>query len=78
MNELQKLLENAGVQINETIEDVIQPVADAIVYAYQKQWGMDGPGAIDGMNDFDRLDALKDIAEEARHRAGDMITGTIQ
>jgi len=79
MDELKKLLENAGVtaispgsQLIERDEDVIKPVVDAIVYAYNEMYYNDTD---QGVNDIERLEAVNDIADAARHRAGDKVIG---
>ena len=65
MDDLQKLLEAAGIQVNEREEDVIQPIVNAILHAYNETYYGN-----QSQNDIDRLVAIKDIAEAAKNRAG--------
>ena len=65
MDDLQKLLEAAGIQVNERDEDVIQPIVNAILHAYNETYYGN-----QSQNDIDRLVAIKDIAEAAKNRAG--------
>ena len=76
MSDLERLKEMAGIvparrNLEENSEDVIGAVVKAIVYAYNEQFPNDGD---QGMNDFDRLEAINDIANAARHKAGDIVT----